>query len=137
MYESIASECCNFSTGKCLGGMFKVENRKLVQWLDNEEADKPCLVAIGESCNFFNSVVILGIPNNSSLRHTLAMYETKAKIKASGYHLICKRCGKKFRSTTKNKQYCDNCKRIVSRFNSRNTSKKHRSKQEIVERVSV
>lgn len=137
MYESILKECCNFSTSKCLGGMFKVEDRKLVQWLDNEKADKPCLVTRGESCNFFNSVVIPGIPNNSSLRHTLSNFEIRAQIKASGYPLICKRCGKKFRSTTKNKQYCDNCKRNVKRLNSRNTSKKHRLKQEIVERVSA
>jgi len=131
MYETIAKECCNYNSGKCFGGMFRVIDGELRQWLDSEKADKPCLVCKGESCNFFNSVVIPGIPDNSSLRHTLAMYETKAKIKASGYNLLCKNCGKKFRSIAKNKQYCDNCRMIVRKSNGKNRVKKHRTLKKV------
>ena len=137
MFESIARRCCNYNSGKCLGGLFKVENGQLVQWLDSSKAGKDCFVTKGKSCSFFNAVVIPGIPNNSSIRHMLAAYEHKAKIVSTGYKLICKLCGKEFYSTTKNKQYCDNCRVTIKKKNSKNSSKNHRIKHQAVHRVSM
>jgi len=75
MYESIALNCCNYSAGNCIGGLFRCDRLtgKIDFWLDTELAGKPCRVTKGLPCAFFNSTAIPSIPAKHN--QTLAFYQ--------------------------------------------------------------
>lgn len=113
MYETIASKCCNYTKGICIGALFKVINGKVQHWIDKNKVNKACLVTQGRNCEFFNAYVIPGIPDNSNLRHIMAQYEMRVELPSSNYKLICKKCYRKFSSIIKNRKYCPECSLLV------------------------
>ncbi len=53
--NAVKKECANYNTGfKCSGVMI---GGKLQQWVDKAFADKPCVVAKGKECDYYNRCV--------------------------------------------------------------------------------
>jgi hypothetical protein len=48
--------CCNFTSGKCVGGFFKVFGYEFVNWEDPEFANKNCVAH--KKCKFFDNYVL-------------------------------------------------------------------------------
>ena len=120
MYESIALNCCNYSAGGCVGGLFKFDRLtgKIDSWIDSELAGKPCRVTKGLPCAFFNSTVIPSIPDSQN--STLAAYQIAVdknrrqeteptESMPTLFELKCRKCKAIFHSKTRNKVYCQSC----------------------------
>jgi len=117
MYESVALNCCNYSAGNCIGGLFKLDRLtgRIDSWIDSELVGKPCRVTKGLPCAFFNSIVIPSIP--FSQNSTLAAYQIavdknrrrETESMPTLFELKCRKCKATFYSKTRNKVYCQSC----------------------------
>jgi len=78
MEISVLKNCSNFSCGNCTGAFFKVDHDtgEIETVINSKFAGKPCKVAVGEKCPFFDSVVIPSIPPRQS--QGLAALQIKA-----------------------------------------------------------
>jgi len=53
--NQVKHHCANYNTGFiCSGAMI---NRQGKMWLDKDKANKPCLVAKGKECDYFETIV--------------------------------------------------------------------------------
>ena len=75
---AVLKNCSNFSCGICTGAFFQVDHDsgEIKTFINLEFAGKPCKVAVGEKCLFFDSVVIPSIPPGQS--RGLAALQIKA-----------------------------------------------------------
>jgi len=75
MFESLAANCCNYSTGRCLACFYRVDSvtGRLNIRIDPKLAEKPCRVTCGLPCSFFNSTVVPSIPSKQN--QTLGAYQ--------------------------------------------------------------
>ena len=115
MFEKIAQKCFNYIGGECAGGFFKFVSGKVTHWVDPEFADRPCRITHKKYCNWFATRVVPGIPQKDSyLRASGEKWKEKFREQTETHKYIrmCKKCGKRFRSDTYNKMYCDTCRRV-------------------------
>lgn len=119
-YRLAQAECANYGDGACL------------------LLDKPCLLAGGEPCSYFEeSVLPLDSGLESAYRLELAATATGEELTrrqirqamesaAEAYMRTCPRCGKAFPSKSVRQRFCDTCKKAVRREQARHSMKKRR-----------
>lgn len=141
MFEKLTRHCCNYSDGICIGAFFAFVSGELRHKVYSKLANKPCIVNQGNYCVWLDKKVIPGIPETDKNLSQIEKWKKSTnpkevdpspRIQAAQYNRKCKRCQEQFYTNSRNKIYCDTCRKARDKMRFKKANKQRR--KELVSR---